>query len=194
LNDELKKLVDKCCEDNLSKEEMNKLSYLASADPSLLKKVMHKLLSGGPKAAFNLRFAPDLRLSYARLMKNSRPPKYIGKYKPPKKSKTSLDSKRRGRLGKGEIDIADHAVDRYIKRWEPNLSRNEAEIKIRELVYESKRINQKSKHGDELWMSPSGCMFVIKRDGVGCVPFVVTVLPKDDEELTIVDLHEEHKT
>lgn len=77
-----------------------------------------------------------------------------------------------------------HAVERYQKRWAPELSIPQTFAKLRQLSESAHPLKERTKFGQEQWESNDELhtKFVIKRDPSRRDPICVTVLPEQTYE------------
>lgn len=79
--------------------------------------------------------------------------------------------------------ITAHAVERYQLRWRRDLDERDAATELAVLVASARPMRSKSLKDHEVWIN-GDIRLVIKRDGPGHPPSVVTVLPPRGELAT----------
>ncbi len=72
--------------------------------------------------------------------------------------------------------FTEHAIDRFIERHAPDLSRKEARKCLEETALKAVRLKEKTINGESQWMLEDGIILVTKRDGGETV--CVTILPE----------------
>lgn len=76
-----------------------------------------------------------------------------------------------------KLNLTHHAIEQYQKRWARGLSIEEAEEELIKLCNSGAAATKyKTSNGDQIWRC-GDIQMVIKRDGGGSWPVVVTVLP-----------------
>ena len=178
-------LIEKCCKEALSEDELKELTDFCVKDKAILKETMAKLMQSGPQAAFNLRFAHDLRAAYGRMMSRGRH-KDKDKNNSSRRKNTSLKSTKvdgkRVKKNSGSVSVSVHAIERLVDRWYPNMSVAKAEAYLKDTFSRATRCKEKTRRlKDEVWMNEDRVRFVIRRDGSDFIPIITTVLPKKDD-------------
>jgi hypothetical protein len=87
------------------------------------------------------------------------------------------------RGAKSAFYITEHAIDRFRERVAPGLSPTHAKRECILLARGAKRTDEKSSHGDEVWVAQDGApvRFVVKTDEQG-MRVCATVLGPEDRE------------
>lgn len=77
--------------------------------------------------------------------------------------------------------FSEHAVRRFQQRHRPDLSRECALAELHRLAEEASPLKERSLCGDEQWAAgeDGDILFIVRRDGGGRRPTVVTVLPQE---------------
>lgn len=75
------------------------------------------------------------------------------------------------------LEITPHAVEQYRRRWcDPTTSYFAANAELVEMAASATPTKRRTYPGDEIWLAER-VRLVVKRDGSGAAPVVVTVLP-----------------
>ena len=85
--------------------------------------------------------------------------------------------------------LTHHAVERFRKRWVPELGYDDARQALIVLASEAKPMTARSLKGDEMWIA-DGVRFVVRRDGDGLPPTCVTVLEREAGLLADADFED----
>lgn len=98
----------------------------------------------------------------------------------------------------GRLFVVAHAVERYHKRWRPQLTLRQAQHELYRIAERAVATKRKTRAGQEIWVANTDnhVQFVVKRDAQG--PVCVTVLPQGADEYpdtgdAILDAFREHQ-
>lgn len=156
----LHELVDTAIERPLTGTEINELTSVA-IQSGLVEHVVSVLLTTGPKAAYNLRYAPRLKLEYSKIM-HSRPIRSSAR-----KFLPIMNSK---------VGFTIHAIERFVRRCAPYMSLSEAEQILSEEAATAIILREKTRSGQERWKIKSGAVLIVKRYGWTKIPTCVTIV------------------
>jgi len=159
----------------LTSEEQRRLAHLASLDGKQQHVILSLMRAGTAASRANL-LASAL----------------AGQHAPKRHSRSAaIQEKRNHRAGSvsdGRVTglaftLTHHAVERYAERHtDGQTTESTMEYLTREAVTATP-MRARTQSGEQQWVSQSGVVFVLKRDGYGALPVCVTILPRDEDKV-----------
>ena len=172
LSQTLTELVDRACTEVLSETELQEL-YTQAADAKQTEEVLLQLMRAGTSVSrTNLRAAKGLKSAHKTL--NRHP-------KPPRKPRLTHYNKQMhaSQVMNLPFVVTNHAFERFVARHYPDKPLQEVLEFLRNEARAAAPIRDKTTKGDAQWKSPSGIIFVVRRDKKQPLPICVTILPID---------------
>lgn len=84
--------------------------------------------------------------------------------------------------GVQSINLSAHAVERYVDRHGNGEPTEQVMERLRTQASQAVPMKEKTRAGDEQWVSPDGTVFVVRRDGMAFSPTCTTILPSSAVE------------
>lgn len=167
----LDKLLAEACTRTLSSEEAEQLCRLAFLD-SKVEGVLVKLLLA--KTAAGRANVVAVRI----LMARSTPRRSV---LPPRRQQRSV-LEVKSRSERLPFVVTDHAFERFAERCMKGQPYEQIQAYLNAEAMSATPVRQRTLSGEQQWVSQSGVIFVMRRDGNGALPVCVTVLPREEEE------------
>jgi hypothetical protein len=170
----LDELVKEACLRDLTQDEVDLLCALAAKEGRTQEACLSILTAQTAAGRNNLKLAKDLRVS----------PRYTKTREEVRRQKEERGLAIVKLLCHYRLPfvVTNHAFERYAER---HLRSEPLERAIAYLTEEAKTatpIREKTLTGDEQWVSTSGVIFVMRRDGGKSRPVCVTVLPREEDK------------
>jgi hypothetical protein len=154
----------------LDETELDHLADLAR-DSGDVGVVIGRLMTGGPTATTNLRFATKLRRYHAAGASRQGTAEDFAAVK-------AADREIHATSTSGLwVTFSPHAVERFVERMGlGHVGIDEASAMLREEASRSTVLRARTITGEEQWLCPNGAVLVIRRDGSGRPGFCTTIL------------------
>jgi hypothetical protein len=167
----LDKLVAEACTRTLSSEEAEQLYRLAYLDSKMESVLVKLLLAKTAAGRANL-------VAVRALMARSKSRRAV---LPPRKQQRSV-LEVKSHSERLPFVVTDHAFERFAERCMKGQSYEEVQVYLNAEALSATPVRQRTLSGEQKWVSQSGVVFVMRRDGNGALPVCVTVLPREDED------------